>query len=42
MTEKYLGRLAAADVYTFDNAFAVFEFSVREDGGLQGPSGIHR
>jgi glyoxylase-like metal-dependent hydrolase (beta-lactamase superfamily II) len=41
VTEKYLGRLAAADVYTFDNAFAVFEFSVREDGGLQGPFGIH-
>jgi glyoxylase-like metal-dependent hydrolase (beta-lactamase superfamily II) len=41
VTDKYLGRLAAADVFTLDNAFTVFEFSVREDGGLQGPFGIH-
>jgi glyoxylase-like metal-dependent hydrolase (beta-lactamase superfamily II) len=41
VTAKYLGKLAAADVYTVDNAFAVFEFSVREDGGMQGPFGIH-
>ena len=42
VTEKYLGKLAAADVYTFDNAFTVFEFSVREDGGMQGPFGIRQ
>ncbi len=41
MTAKYLGKLAAADVFTVDNAFTVFEFSVREDGGMQGPFGIH-
>ena len=41
VTKKYLGQLAAADVFTFDNAFAVFEFSVREDGGMQGPFGIN-
>ena len=41
VTAKYLGKLAAADVFTVDNAFTVFEFSVREDGGMQGPFGIH-
>ena len=41
VTAKYLGQLAAADVFTVDNAFTVFEFSVREDGGMQGPFGIH-
>jgi glyoxylase-like metal-dependent hydrolase (beta-lactamase superfamily II) len=41
VTQKYLGKLAAADVFTLDNAFTVFEFSVREDGGMQGPFGIH-
>jgi glyoxylase-like metal-dependent hydrolase (beta-lactamase superfamily II) len=42
VTQKYLGKLAAADVFTLDNAFTVFEFSVREDGGMQGPFGIRR
>ena len=41
VTAKYLGKLAAADVFTFDNAFAVFEFALREDGGVLGPFGIH-
>jgi glyoxylase-like metal-dependent hydrolase (beta-lactamase superfamily II) len=41
VTARYLGKLAAADVFTVDNAFTVFEFSVREDGGMQGPFGIH-
>src|SRR5690348_8031101 len=41
VTTKYLGKLAAADVFTVDNAFTVFEFAVREDGGMQGPFGIH-
>jgi glyoxylase-like metal-dependent hydrolase (beta-lactamase superfamily II) len=41
VTAKYLGKLAAADVFTFDNAFAVFEFVLREDGGVLGPFGIH-
>jgi glyoxylase-like metal-dependent hydrolase (beta-lactamase superfamily II) len=41
VTAKYLGKLAAADVFTFGNAFAVFEFAVREDGGMLGPFGIH-
>ena len=41
VTAKYLGKLAAADVFTVDNAFTVFEFAVREDGGMQGPFGIH-
>jgi glyoxylase-like metal-dependent hydrolase (beta-lactamase superfamily II) len=40
VTAKYLGKLAAADVFTVDNAFTVFEFAVREDGGMQGPFGI--
>lgn len=41
VTAKYLGKLAAADVFTFGNAFTVFEFAVREDGGMLGPFGIH-
>ena len=41
MIAKYLGKLAAADVFTFDNAFTVFEFVLREDGGMLGPFGIH-
>jgi glyoxylase-like metal-dependent hydrolase (beta-lactamase superfamily II) len=36
---KYLGRLAAADVLTFDNAFALFE-SLRIDVGELGPFSI--
>ena len=39
-TQKYLGKLAAADVFTFDNAFAVIE-SLRIDGGVLGPFGDH-
>jgi hypothetical protein len=34
-------KLAAADVFTFDNAFEVFEFVLRVDGGVLGPFGIH-
>jgi glyoxylase-like metal-dependent hydrolase (beta-lactamase superfamily II) len=41
VTAKYLGKLAAADVFTFDNAYTVFEFALREDGGVLGPFGIH-
>ena len=41
MTAIYLGKLAAADVFTFDNAFTLFEFAVHEDGGVLGPFGIH-
>jgi glyoxylase-like metal-dependent hydrolase (beta-lactamase superfamily II) len=41
VTAKYLGKLAAADVFTVSNAFTVFEFAVREDGGMLGPFGIH-
>ena len=40
VTQKYLGKLAAADVFTFDNAFAVLE-SLRVDGGVLGPFGDH-
>ena len=40
MIKKYLGKLAAADVFTFDNAFAVVE-SLRIDGGVLGPFGDH-
>src|SRR5260370_145790 len=39
-TQKHLGKLAAADVFTFDNAFAVLE-SLRIDGGVLGPFGDH-
>jgi glyoxylase-like metal-dependent hydrolase (beta-lactamase superfamily II) len=41
VTAKYLGQLAAADVFTVGNAFTVFELAVREDEGLLGPFGIH-
>jgi hypothetical protein len=42
VTAKYVGELAAADVFTVSNAFAMFEFAVREDSGLLGPYfGIH-
>jgi glyoxylase-like metal-dependent hydrolase (beta-lactamase superfamily II) len=41
VTKTYLGKLAAADVFTFDNAYTVFEFALREDGGVLGPFGIH-
>ncbi|MCT9935325.1 MBL fold metallo-hydrolase [Planotetraspora sp. A-T 1434] len=37
---KYTGTLAAADVYTVDNAFTMLE-SLRIDSGLLGPFGIH-
>jgi hypothetical protein len=40
VTAKYLGKLAAADVFTFDNAFAVLQ-SLRVDGGVLGPFGDH-
>ncbi|TDD44990.1 MBL fold metallo-hydrolase [Nonomuraea terrae] len=36
---KYTGTLAAADVFTVDNAFALLE-SQRIDGGLLGPFGV--
>jgi hypothetical protein len=43
VTAKYLGKLAAADVFTTSNAFSVLELAVREDQGLLGPFGIqHR
>ncbi|MEZ0071347.1 hypothetical protein [Planotetraspora sp. GP83] len=37
---KCTGTLAAADVYTIDNAFTMLE-SLRIDSGLLGPFGIH-
>lgn len=37
---KYTGQLAAADVFTFDNAYALLE-SLRIDAGVLGPFGIH-
>jgi hypothetical protein len=37
---KYTGRLAGADVFTFDSAFAVFE-TLRIDAGVLGPFGDH-
>jgi hypothetical protein len=37
---KYAGKLAAVDVFTFDNAFAMLE-SLRIDTGPLGPFGIH-
>jgi glyoxylase-like metal-dependent hydrolase (beta-lactamase superfamily II) len=37
---KYTGRLAAADVFTFDSAYVLFE-SLRIDAGALGPFGIH-
>lgn len=36
---KYLGKLAGADVFTVDNAYALFE-SMRVDTGALGPFGI--
>ncbi|MEU6602219.1 MBL fold metallo-hydrolase [Streptomyces flaveolus] len=39
VTAKYVGTLAAADVFTVDNAYALLE-SQRIDGGLLGPFGI--
>ncbi|MFK0104097.1 hypothetical protein [Streptomyces sp. NPDC091217] len=36
---KYLGRLAAADVFTYDNAATLLE-SLRVDAGVLGPFGI--
>jgi len=41
VTKKYLDTLGGADVFTTDNAFTIFEFSLREDGGVLGPFGIH-
>jgi glyoxylase-like metal-dependent hydrolase (beta-lactamase superfamily II) len=40
VTAKYTGVLAAADVYTVDNAWTLLE-SVRIDTGFLGPFGIH-
>jgi hypothetical protein len=37
---KYTGRLAAADVFTFDSAYILFE-SLRIDAGALGPFGNH-
>ncbi len=37
---KYLGRLAAADVFTADNADVMFE-ALRVDYGRLGPFGDH-
>jgi hypothetical protein len=37
---KYLGKLAAADVFTLDNAYVMFE-SLRVDYGDLGPFGDH-
>jgi glyoxylase-like metal-dependent hydrolase (beta-lactamase superfamily II) len=37
---KYTGKLAAADVFSFDNAFVMFE-SLRIDAGVLGPFGDH-
>jgi glyoxylase-like metal-dependent hydrolase (beta-lactamase superfamily II) len=39
--DKYVGKLAGADVFTPDNAFSIFELALREDGGVLGPFGIH-
>jgi hypothetical protein len=36
----YLGRLAAADVFTADNAYVMFE-ALRVDYGTLGPFGDH-
>ena len=40
VTAKYLGKLAAADVFTLDNAYVMFE-SLRVDYGDLGPFGDH-
>lgn len=37
---KYLGKLAAVDVFTYDNAIIMFD-SLREDLGDLGPFGDH-
>ncbi|GGS84704.1 hypothetical protein ACFFV7_46685 [Nonomuraea spiralis] len=39
LVDGYLGTLAAADVFTEDNAFGLLE-SMRIDAGLLGPFGI--
>jgi glyoxylase-like metal-dependent hydrolase (beta-lactamase superfamily II) len=39
--DKYLGKLAAADVYTASTAFSMFQFALRVDGGVLGPFGVH-
>jgi len=39
IVDKYLGKLAGADVFTVDNAYALFE-SLRIDAGALGPFGI--
>jgi glyoxylase-like metal-dependent hydrolase (beta-lactamase superfamily II) len=39
VADKYLGKLGGADVFTVDNAFALFE-SLRIDAGTLGPFGI--
>jgi glyoxylase-like metal-dependent hydrolase (beta-lactamase superfamily II) len=39
VVDKYLGQLGGADVFTVDNAFALFE-SLRVDAGTLGPFGI--
>ena len=39
VVDKYLGKLAGADVFTVDNAFALFQ-SLRIDAGTLGPFGI--
>lgn len=40
VTKKYLGKLAAADVFTADNAYVMFE-ALRVDYGTLGPFGDH-
>ena len=40
MTKRYLGKLAAADVFTCVSAFAVLG-SLGVDGGVLGPFGDH-
>jgi hypothetical protein len=40
VTGKYLGTLAAVDVFARDNAYSVFEFALREDAGMLGPFGV--
>ena len=39
VVDKYLGKLGGADVFTVDNASALFE-SLRVDAGTLGPFGI--
>jgi glyoxylase-like metal-dependent hydrolase (beta-lactamase superfamily II) len=40
VTAKYTGKLAAADVFTVDNASVLLE-SLRVEGGVLGPFGVH-